>query len=923
MEFNFSEIERKWKQKWQAQNLYQVSNKSDKPKYYVLDMFPYPSGAGLHVGHPLGYIASDIFARHKRMQGFNVLHPMGFDEFGLPTEQYAIETGQHPAKTTEQNIKRYKEQLDNIGFSFDWSREVNTSSPNYYKWTQTLFIHLYNAWFCKKENKAKHIDALIQSFEQSGNIASSAFAGNYKDNFTAADWKGFTEKQKSDILMKYRLAYLDYAEVNWCPALGTVLANDEVKDGLSERGGHPVEKKKMRQWFLRITAYADRLLEALPNLDWSKPMKEMQTNWIGRSEGASVKFKVQRSEFKVQSSTEEIEIFTTRPDTIFGATFMVMAPEHPMIEAICSAEQKEAIEKYIAYVKSKTDVERQQNKQVTGEFTGAYAIHPFTQQPIPIYIAEYVLWGYGTGAIMAVPSDDERDKAFAEKFNLPIIEVIDRSMYPNAAMEDKVGKLINSDFLNGLEIKEAITKMIDTLVAKGIGERRINYRLRDAGFSRQRYWGEPIPIKYIEEVPHIETKLPLILPEVNSFKPSADGRSPLANVEDWTSMGYETDTMPGYAGSSWYFLRYMDPTNEIEFVGKEAEAYWQNVDLYIGGTEHAVGHLLYARLWQNIFFDLGLVSQAEPFKKLVNQGMIQGRSSLVYRVNGTNQFVSKNKKANYETTEIHCDVNIVDNDILDIAKFKAWREEYANAEFILEDDGTYVCGYEIEKMSKRWYNVVNPDDMVAKYGADCYRMYEMFLGPLEDSKPWNTQGIDGVAKFLRKVWRLFYDDKGTLLLNEEKPSAEEYKIIHKTIKKINEDIERLSLNTSIPALMICTNELTSLKCNKREILTSLVQLMAPFAPFISEELWAVLGHTSSIHTSTFPQHNESYLVENTFNYPISINGKVRLNMEFALDLAPADIEAIICADERVTKYFEGKPIKKVIIVKGKIVNVVV
>jgi leucyl-tRNA synthetase len=720
MDFNFSEIERKWKQKWEEQQLYKVLNDTSKPKYYVLDMFPYPSGAGLHVGHPLGYIASDIYSRYKRMKGFNVLHPMGFDEFGLPTEQYAIETGQHPAKTTQDNIKRYKEQLNNIGFSFDWSREVNTSDPKYYKWTQYLFLQIYNSCFCKADNKAYPIQYLIDQFEKDGNEKTQAFSSNYKEKFTASDWKKFSEKEQSDILMKYRLAYLDYAEVNWCPALGTVLANDEVINGVSERGGHPVEKKKMRQWFLRITAYADRLLDSLPTLDWSKSMKDMQTNWIGRSEGAIIQFRVQSlpDGSQVGSSELSLEIFTTRPDTIFGATFMVMAPEHPMLETIVSATQKEAIDKYIAYVKSKTDVERQQNKQVTGEFTGAYATHPFTNKQIPIYIAEYVLWGYGTGAIMAVPSDDERDRAFAEKFNLPIVEVIDRSMYPNATMEDKVGKLINSDFLNGLEIKEAISKMIQTLVDKQIGERRINYRLRDAGFSRQRYWGEPIPIQYKNEVPVIDNNLPLVLPEVDSFKPSTDGRSPLANAQSWTDAGYETDTMPGYAGSSWYFLRYMDPMNENAFVSKEAEAYWQNVDLYIGGTEHAVGHLLYARLWQNIFFDLGLVSQAEPFKKLVNQGMIQGRSSIVYRVNGSNKFVSKNKKDTFETSEIHCDVNIVDNDILDIEKFKAWREEYANAEFILEDDDTYVCGYEIEKMSKRWYNVVNPDDMVAKYGVD-------------------------------------------------------------------------------------------------------------------------------------------------------------------------------------------------------------
>lgn len=920
MDFNFSDIESKWKKVWEQQQLYKVANDTSKPKYYILDMFPYPSGAGLHVGHPLGYIASDIYARYKRMNGFNVLHPMGFDEFGLPTEQYAIETGQRPENTTRDNIKRYKEQLNNIGFSFDWSREVNTSNAKYYKWTQYLFLQIYNACFCKADNKAHPIQYLIDQFEADGNLKTQAYCGNYKTTFTAQEWKAFSAKEQSDVLMNYRLAYLDYAEVNWCPALGTVLANDEVINGVSERGGYPVEKKKMRQWFLRITAFADRLLDALPTLDWSKSMKDMQSNWIGRSEGASVHFKVKGADATSMSS---LEIFTTRPDTLFGATFMVMAPEHELLDSIVAAAQREAIDKYISYVKSKTDVERQQNKQVTGEFTGAHAIHPFTNQEIPIYIAEYVLVGYGTGAIMAVPSDDERDRAFAEKFDLPIVEVIDRSMYPNASMEDKVGKLINSDFINGLEIKEAIATMIQTLVDKGIGERRINYRLRDAGFSRQRYWGEPIPIKYIDDVPHIHSELPLILPEVESFKPSEDGRSPLANVKSWTDAGFETDTMPGYAGSSWYFLRYMDPHNKNAFVGKEAEAYWQNVDLYIGGTEHAVGHLLYARLWQNIFFDLGLVSQAEPFKKLVNQGMIQGRSSIVYRVNGTNKFVSKGKKGDLDCTELHCDVNIVENDILDIQKFKAWREEYADAEFILEDDGTYVCGYEIEKMSKRWYNVVNPDDMVAKYGVDCFRMYEMFLGPLEDSKPWSTQGIDGVAKFLRKLWRLFYNDQGLVSFSDAKASKEEYKHIHKAIKKINEDIERLSLNTSIPAFMICTNELTALKCNNREILSLLVQIMAPFAPFVSEELWAILGNTTSVHLSAFPKHDESYLVENAFNYPISINGKVRLNIEFPLDMDNATIESNVLGDERVSKYLEGKPVKKMIIVKGKIVNVVV
>ena len=913
MEFNFQSIEKKWKKQWNDNHLYKVENGGDKPKYYVLDMFPYPSGAGLHVGHPLGYIASDILARYKRMKGFNVLHPMGFDAFGLPAEQYAIETGQHPRITTERNIAVFKAQLENIALSFDWSREIITADPSYYKWTQFLFLQIYNSWFNKKMNKAEHIDMLIHAFEMSGSVHIDA-ASEKHSSFSASEWHGMTSLEKEKILSKYRMAYQAYAEVNWCPALGTVLANDEVKDGFSERGGHPVEKKKMRQWFLRITAYADRLLDGLKELDWSKPMKDMQTNWIGRSEGAEI-------EFQIKDSSEKIKVFTTRPDTIFGATFLVLAPEKPITEMISAAEEKENIQKYIAYVKSKTDVERQQNKMITGAFTGAYAMHPLTNHEMPIYTAEYVLAAYGTGAIMAVPSDDERDLAFATKFNLPVIQVIDRSKYPNAAIEDKVGQLINSDFLNGMEIKDAMIAMLERIESTQIGIRKVNYKIRDAGFSRQRYWGEPIPIKYENDLPIIEENLPLILPDTTSYKPSTDGRSPLASIASWTDKGYETDTMPGYAGSSWYFLRYMDPHNETAFVGKAAEQYWQNVDFYIGGSEHAVGHLLYARLWQNIFFDLRLVTQKEPFKKLVNQGMIQGRSSIVYRINGTNTFVSKGLAAHHETSEIHCDVNFVENDILHIDSFKQWREEYNNAEFILENE-KYICGSEIEKMSKRWYNVVNPDDMVAKYGADCFRMYEMFLGPVEDSKPWNTQGIDGVAKFLRKTWRLFYDDQGNWLVTEEKASKEELKILHKTIKKIEEDIERLSLNTSISAFMICCNELTSLKCHKREILEIMLQLMAPFAPFITEELWSALSNTSSIHTSGFPSYESSYLIENSFHYPISFNGKVKMNLEFALDMDAVAIESAVKENEKVLQYLAEKEIKKLIIVKGKIVNIV-
>ena len=912
MEFNFRGIESKWKKKWEEDGLYRVTNGGERPKFYVLDMFPYPSGAGLHVGHPLGYIASDIFSRYKRMKGFNVLHPMGFDAFGLPAEQYAIETGQHPSLTTQQNIERYKEQLENIGFSFDWSREVITAEPSYYKWTQYLFLKIYNSWFNKKTNKAEPIENLISIFESEGNGQINA-ATSFTSLFDAATWITYTLAEKEEVLAAYRLAYKSFAEVNWCPALGTVLANDEVKDGLSERGGHPVEKKKMHQWFLRITAYADRLLDGLVDLDWSKSMKDMQTNWIGKSEGATIFFDLLGKE-------QKLEIFTTRPDTIFGATYMVVAPEHPIVHDLVSASQKGAVEAYITYVKSRSDIERQQNKKVTGEFTGAYAIHPFTGEEIPIYVAEYVLWGYGTGAIMAVPSEDERDRNFAMQFGLPVIEVIDRSAHPQASIEDKVGNLMNSDFLNGLTIQEAIAKMLETIQEKGIGLKKTNYRIRDAGFSRQRYWGEPIPVKLDGS---IVDELPLILPGVNDYKPSTDGRSPLANNQDWVAVNNETDTMPGYAGSSWYFLRYMSPACAERFVDEKAEQYWQNVDLYIGGSEHAVGHLLYARLWQNIFYDLNLVSQPEPFKKLVNQGMIQGRSSIVYREVGTNTFISKGLIHQYQTTALHCDVNMVENDILDIEQFKQWREEYADAKFILESNNTYVCGSEIEKMSKRWYNVVNPDDMVVKYGADCFRMYEMFLGPIEDSKPWNTQGIDGVAKFLRKLWRLFYDDAGNWQVNAQTASKEELKIIHKTIKKIGEDIERLSLNTSISAFMICTNELTSLKCRNKEVLEILLQLLAPFAPFVTAELWAALGHQTSIHQSDFPLFNELYLVENSFLYPISINGKVKMNIEFPLDMSAETIENELRQHEQIQKYIEGKEIKKVIIVKGKIANIVV
>lgn len=915
MDYQFRDIELKWRKQWEKTSLYKVNNDPARPKYYVLDMFPYPSGAGLHVGHPLGYIASDIFARYKRMKGFNVLHPMGFDAFGLPAEQYAIETGQHPAVTTEQNIRIFKEQLENIGFCYDWSREFKTADPSYYRWTQWLFLQIYHSWFNRKTGKAEHIETLIALFEKEGNSGVNA-ANDQEEKFTANAWNAMTELEKETVLGHYRLAYPAFAEVNWCEALGTVLANDEVKDGFSERGGHPVVRKKMRQWFLRITAYADRLLEGLESLDWSKPMKEMQRNWIGRSEGAEIRFKLKGHE-------DELLIFTTRPDTIFGATFMVLAPEHELVSKITTGDKKGAIDAYLTYAKSRTDVDRQATKQVTGEFTGAYAIHPFTSEEIPVWIAEYVLAGYGTGAIMAVPADDERDQAFAKKFSLPIIEVVDRSAYPGSATEDKVGKMINSDLLNGMEVKDAIALMLNEVEQRGIGRRKVNFRLRDAGFSRQRYWGEPIPVRYENGIPKAlkADELPLILPETNDFKPSADGRSPLAKIESWKAGHYETDTMPGYAGSSWYFLRYMDPQNENAFVGKDASNYWGQVDLYLGGAEHAVGHLLYSRLWTKIFCDLGLISFDEPFKKMVNQGMIQGRSSLAYRINGTNTFVSKGLKDQHEVTELHVDVNIVENDVLDIERFKAWREDYKNAEFILED-GQYHCGVEIEKMSKRWYNVVNPNDMVSRYGADCFRMYEMFLGPIEDSKPWNTQGIDGVSKFLRKLWRLFYDEKGNYLVSDEAASREEMKVLHKTIKKISDDLERFSHNTCVSGFMICVNELGALKCHKKEVLAPLLRLLAPFAPFITEELWEKMGNASSVHVAEWPLADESYLVENSFEYPISINGKVRSKLSFNLDSDNTFMEEAVRNEAGLQKYLDGKEIKKVIIVKGRIINVV-
>ncbi len=935
MEYKFAEIEEKWKKYWVEKQVYKITEDTSKPKYYVLDMFPYPSGAGLHVGHPLGYVASDIYARYKRLKGFNVLHPMGFDAFGLPAEQYAIETGTHPAETTAKAVKRYREQFDKIGFSFDWSRSVNTTDPGYYKWTQWIFLKLFNSWYNREKNKAEPIEALIQHFEKNGSagIAPSALERIGKE-FSANDWNVFSKSEKQNILMHYRLAYLSYAEVNWCAALGTVLANDEVKDGKSERGGHPVERRKMRQWFLRITEFSDRLLEGLERLDWSEAMKDMQRNWIGRSEGASVKFKLREG---------ELEVFTTRPDTIFGATFMVIAPEHELISQLVTTEQKAEVEKYIGYVKSRTDVERQQEKKVTGVFTGSYAVNPFTGKDIPVWIAEYVLSGYGTGAIMAVPADDERDHKFAEKFGLPIIDIIDKSMYPGATIEDKLGKMINSDFLNGMEVKDAIKAVLDEIEKRGIGKRKVNYKQRDAGFSRQRYWGEPFPIKYeiigkpdahlkgdgeSDDIPTglNESDLPLILPNVSTYKPTGDGQSPLANSSDWVAQNYETDTMPGYAGSSWYFLRYMDADNDKEFASKQKMDYWKNADIYFGGAEHAVGHLLYARMWNKFLFDLGLVPMDEPFQKLVNQGMIQGRSSIIYRHKETNEFVSfnlvqQNEEDKYQ--KLHANIAFVKDDILDIDKFKEWREDYRNAKFVTGKDGNFVCGHEVEKMSKSKYNVVTPDDVIAKYGADCFRMFEMFLGPIEQSKPWDDKGISGVYNFLRKFWRMFYDDKGNWRVTDEAPTDAEFKILHKTIKKVGEDIERLNFNTCISSFMIATNELNALNSNKRKILEPLLIALASFAPFVAEELWEKLGYAGSIHQATYPKVEEKYLVESTHEYPVSVNGKLRAQIQLPLDMPQDEVQKLVMELENVKKWTNGNAPKKFIFVKGKIVNVVV
>ena len=922
MEYNFKEVEKKWQSYWQENKTYRVEVDPSTPKYYVLDMFPYPSGAGLHVGHPLGYIASDIYSRYKHLKGFNVLHPMGYDAYGLPAEQYAIQTGQHPAITTEKNIRRYREQMDKIGFSFDWDREIRTCDPEYYKWTQWTFIQMFNSFYCYDEQKAMPITELVKAFEAVGTQGLNVACGEEMD-FTAEEWKNKSTKEQQEILLNYRLAYLADTMVNWCPQLGTVLANDEVKEGLSLRGGYPVVQKKMRQWSLRVSAYAQRLLDGLDNIDWSDSLKDIQRNWIGRSQGADVRFDVKDSDLK-------LEIFTTRPDTIFGVSFMVLAPESDYVKPLTTPEQADAVAEYLDYVSKRTERERQTEvKKVTGVFTGSYAINPFTNEAIPIWISEYVLSGYGTGAIMAVPGHDSRDYAFAKHFNLPIVPVVDDGEghdMSEGSYDAKAGKMINSGIINGMEVKEAIAYIAGEVEKRGIGKSKINYRLRDAIFSRQRYWGEPFPVYYKDDLPYMldESKLPLELPEVDKYLPTESGEPPLGRAKNWkTEDGYplELNTMPGFAGSSAYFLRYMDPHNNKALVDHEICNYWKNVDLYLGGSEHATGHLIYARFWNMFLYDLGVACEEEPFKKLINQGMIQGRSNFVYRIQGTNTFVSVGLKDQYKTTEIHVDVNIVKNDVLDQDAFRAWMPEYANAEFILEN-GKYICGWAIEKMSKSMFNVVNPDTIIEEYGADTLRLYEMFLGPLEFSKPWDTQGIDGVYKFLRKFWRLFQVGED-FSVSDETPSREELKVLHKTIKKVEYDIENFSFNTSIPAFMICTNELTALKCNKRAVLEPLVIALAPFAPHMAEELWSLLGHTQSITKESFPKWEEKFLVEDAFEYPVSFNGKVRFKLSMPLTATNADIEAAVKAAPESTKWLEGKEIKKMIIVPKKIVNIVI
>jgi len=935
MEYKFRVIEQKWQQQWKQHHAYRVDNQSTRPKCYVLDMFPYPSGSGLHVGHPLGYIASDIYSRYKRLKGFNVLHPMGYDAFGLPAEQYAIEHGVHPAISTEKNITHFRKQLDNIGFCFDWEREVRTSNATYYKWTQWIFLQLFHSYFNRKKHKACPINELIVDFETEGNLHHPMPGQSLTiKTFNAREWKDYSEKEQQDILMQYRLAFCGFGEVNWCEALGTVLANDEVVNGVSERGGHPVVKKKLRQWYLRITEYADRLLEGLNTVDFSEAMKEMQTNWIGKSVGAEV-------DFNVKNSTHKIKVYTTRPDTIFGVDFLVIAPEHELVDQIKSSEQTSAVDEYVAYVKSRSERERMAEKKISGVFTGAYVLHPFSGQEIPVWISEYVLAGYGTGAIMAVPCGDERDYKFAQYYNLPITNIIGKAYNGQEANPTKDASLEHSDFLNGMVMRDAMQVAVDKLEAHGAGLRKVNYKMRDASFSRQRYWGEPFPIVWKNGIayPLSEDELPLFLPQVEQYQPGPEGEGPLANIADWVDIHNqdkhydggkrETNTMPGYAGSSWYFLRYMDPHNEQEFCNKKVSDYWGQVDLYVGGTEHAVGHLLYSRMWTKVLYDLGYISFDEPFKKLLNQGMIQGSSRFVYRINGTQTFVSKgllDENESYlgqKVDKLHADVNMIDGYELDLEQFRKWRTgEFQTAEFLLED-GKYICGSEVEKMSKSKFNTVNPDDIVEKFGADTFRMYEMFLGPVEISKPWDTKGIEGVHRFLKKLWRLFYDDLKGQMWNEETPTGEEWKVLHKAIKKIDEDTERFSFNTAVSTFMICVNELHDLKCYKKSILEKLLILLSPYAPHIATELWDCVGNQSNILETAYPVYDDTYLKETSKLYPVAVNGKTRSESLIALDATQEQVEQLVLADPAVQKWLEGKQPKKIIYVKNKMINVVI
>ena len=901
MEYNFKEIEKKWQAYWADNHTFQTKTDPSKPKYYVLDMFPYPSGAGLHVGHPLGYIASDIFSRYKRLKGFNVLHPMGYDAFGLPAEQYAIQTGQHPAITTEQNIARYRQQMDRIGFSYDWSREVRTCDPKYYKWTQWAFLKMFNSWYDPEKQKAEPIETLIEKFKAEGK------------------WDGLSEKEQSDLLMQYRIAYQGETSVNWCPKLGTVLANDEVKEGYSVRGGFPVEQKKMLQWQLRVSAYAERLLNGLDTIDWTDSLKDMQRNWIGKSQGTEMIFKVSNGKDEY-----DMTIFTTRADTVFGVTFMVLAPESEWVDKLTTPEQRAAVDEYLAMARKKTERERiAETRKATGVFSGSYAVNPLTGDKVPVWISEYVLSGYGTGAIMAVPAHDSRDYTFAKTFNLPIIPLIEGADVSEQSFDAKEGRMINSGFLTGMEVKEAIEAAKDYVESHGLGRRKTNYRLRDAIFSRQRYWGEPFPVYYNNGIATAmpESALPLELPEVDKFLPTETGEPPLGRAENWTFGGcpIEKSTMPGFAGSSAYYLRYMDPHNDEALVSREADEYWRDVDLYIGGTEHATGHLIYSRFWNKFLYDLGYVCEQEPFKKLINQGMIQGRSNFVYRIINTNTFVSYGLKDQYETTEIHVNVNIVNNDRLDLEAFRNWMPEYKDAEFILED-GEYICGWAVEKMSKSMFNVVNPDNICDRYGADTLRLYEMFLGPLEQSKPWDTKGIDGVHRFLRKFWGLFFD-RDTYCVSDAEPTPAELKALHKLIGKAQSDIESFSFNTTVSAFMIAVNELGELKCNKRAILEPMTIVLSPFAPHIAEELWHYLGHEDSITYASFPEYVEAYTVEDSVEYPVSFNGKMRFKITLSKSLSPKEVEAAVLADVNTSRYLNGAP-KKVIVVPGKIVNIV-